>query len=318
MTVRLLPLLLCLLPIPVAAQGISDGLYAITTDGGAGTLEIVGDRGEIFIAGQGCSGGMSGTLNRAEQGMAFLEGRDGAQVCRISIEVDAAGMPGEIMEGEGCGYFHGMTCGFSGSVTGRDVPFDISAMDQGFNALAREERRSVQTVLRDRGHYRGSIDGATGPGTRLAIRAAAREDLAANPGLDLRRPSDVEAYLRSLMGASEAPEAPEAAQDEALPTEAAGASPPFAPKALDALETAWLGAWSCTDPLNGAPTQMTIDPDKISFSASDDVYRFEGIHQVSPGLVMLVTEGSPYFGLTDITETTITGYGIFGLFTCTR
>ena len=214
---RLLFVVFCHVSTMATAETISDGFYAITTDGGAGTLEIEGDRGEISVPGQGCSGGMSGSLSRVEQGMVFLEGRDGAQICNISIEVDASGMPGQIMEGNGCGYFHGMSCSFNGEVAGLDVPWDIEALDQGFNDLLREERRAVQAILRDRGHYSGGIDGTTGPGTRLAIRDAAREDLATRPGLDLRRPDAVEAYLLSLVAPLESAGGSEDASNEDTP-----------------------------------------------------------------------------------------------------
>ena len=37
-------------------------------------------------------------------------------------------------------------------------------------SLSRTERRAIQRILRDEGHYSGALDGLFGPGSRRAIR----------------------------------------------------------------------------------------------------------------------------------------------------
>ena len=53
--------------------------------------------------------------------------------------------------------------------------YGYSVIGQAFSEYSPASKRAIQTRLRAYGYYRGSIDGAFGPGTRSAIEAYARD-----------------------------------------------------------------------------------------------------------------------------------------------
>lgn len=182
------------------AQAPWDGAYRIVTDGARGTLTLNGGVGSISIAAPSCAGALDGTVTQAAPDLLVLSAR-GGQACSVALGL-AGGRVATIDQGPGCTFYHGASCAFSGQVDGPDVPADIAAIDAGLAAFVPEGRVWLQRVLTARGHYRGPLDGTTGPGTRGAIIEAARAAVAADPGLRLDTPAAVTRFLGGLSAAT--------------------------------------------------------------------------------------------------------------------
>lgn len=258
-------LLVAALPLAATAETLRDGLHAVVTDGGRGSLRISGGHAELAIAGERCFGGTEGPVSEVVDRMATFTNRQDGQSCTITLGIGDDGEPATLEEGSGCGYFHGASCGFSGRVTGREVPASIEAIDAGFNALSREARMEAQEALRARGTYTGAIDGATGPGTRRAVIDAARADLAGTPDLNLESAENVQTWLLSLTGpaASQAVQAPEAAPEPTNKPAVDAGNAQVRPEATTAESAevsgpAWIGEWHCETDVFDRPAHFTF------------------------------------------------------------
>jgi hypothetical protein len=178
--------------------GFQSGTYALRVDGGTGTLDLSPDRASVAIGGRGCTGGVSGVPRQpAPDRITFTE-QSGALSCTIDVAL-VDGKPKSFSGRRGCSDFSGASCSLVGEVTGREVPVDFGSVDSAFNALPMSLREQVQRELADRGLYRSAIDGAIGPGTRGAIRNAARA--ASNTGQSVRLDSEeaVRSFLNDLL-----------------------------------------------------------------------------------------------------------------------
>jgi hypothetical protein len=109
-------------------------------------------------------------------------------------------MPISTTDAGGCFAYRGASCGFTGTVIGRDVDVSIESIDAGFNARSQADRIEIQRALAASGHYAGSLDGLTGRGTRGALIDAARAEIENSPGLDLSTRSGVDGFIVSLIG----------------------------------------------------------------------------------------------------------------------
>jgi hypothetical protein len=195
--------LVSLAPGVLFAEGVTSGLYRLQVDGGEGSLKISDGAASIDITSSGrCSGSAEGLLSKVGDRLFALTDSRHGDVCRIEIEVDGGGLPISTADAGGCFAYRGASCGFHGSVLGRDVDVSISAIDAGFNALPREGRLEIQRALSEAGHYAGAIDGVTGRGTRGAIIAAARAVIATSLDVDLSTRPGVDAFLTELTGTS--------------------------------------------------------------------------------------------------------------------
>ncbi len=304
-----LALLACALPAAASADSLRDGLYRILTDGAQGTLEIRGDRASLGIAGTGCSGAVSGPISALRDGVATITDSAYGDICTITITADEDGLPGQIQE-SGCLAYSGAQCSFDGQVEGLDVAWTLEAVDAGFNGLERELRLQVQQALQARGHYRGGIDGAIGPGTRGAIVAAAREDLGTDAEIDLTGAEGARTYLLGLLEPTEA---------EPMPDDQA-AEPEAAAETADAEAPAWHGDWTCATDVFDDAARFTFEDGQATLHNLGATQRYADIRQIggrTDALQVEMMDGET-LGLFNIEPTSMIIVGSVGLFDCQR
>lgn len=241
--------LVYLAPSIVLADDLQSGLFRLQVDGGVGSLEIADGAASISIVSPGrCAGFAEGPLSKVGDALFALTDSSHGDVCRIEIEVDGNGLPISTADAGGCFAYSGASCGFHGSVLGREVAVSISAIDAGFNARSKADRIEIQRVLSAAGHYAGGLDGVTGRGTRGAIIDAAQAALETSPALDLSNRAGVDAFIISLIGEAGASE-PATTQAPAEKAQVPADEPAAATVASgDAAETdpvGFGGTWSC-------------------------------------------------------------------------
>jgi hypothetical protein len=215
MKLSVLSLSILLAPCAAFALDLQDGEYATVHDGAQGSLTIDGDFASIGMAAMGCSGSVKGPLTKSDDGSLVLTARDDGMVCEIEITESSSGLA-DLNSGPGCSYFSGASCGFSGVVTERTVSYTIEAIDAGFNSFNDEDRRAIQSSLKDADTYAGKIDGMTGQGTRLAIVEAAKKAFQDGATIDLKSSNGAKAFLAGLIStpAPVAAPTPQAADPE--------------------------------------------------------------------------------------------------------
>ena len=308
-----LALLACALPAAASADSLRDGLYRILTDGAQGTLEIRGDRASLGIAAPGCSGAVSGMLSSLRDGVATVTDRSYGDVCTITITADADGFPARLDE-SGCMAYSGAMCSFSGEVTGPDVAWTTEAVDAGFTGLSRELRLDVQRALQARGHYRGGIDGAIGPGTRGAIVGAAREDLGAGRAIDLSDEEAARGYMLALLAADQTVPGTQVATAEAP----ASPETPTAPSRENVAD--WRGDWSCQADFLDEEARFTFEEERATFHNLGITTRYSDIREIggrTDALEISMMDGER-LGLFNILPGSMIIAASVGIFDCRR
>ena len=71
-----------------------------------------------------------------------------------------------------------------------------------FNKLSKEQRKQLQSNLKDLGFYKSSIDGLYGKGTAGALTAYNKQNL---NGADLKKSKNVEKLFNVVLGLKPAP-----------------------------------------------------------------------------------------------------------------
>lgn len=97
-----------------SADIIPSGEYTGKGDGSDMTMTVEGEKVSIFISATGCMGNAEGLYSAKDDKTWIARMTDGTGACEITITDD--GTHYLINEGEGCSYFHGASCGFSGQV----------------------------------------------------------------------------------------------------------------------------------------------------------------------------------------------------------
>lgn len=102
-----------------SAEPIPAGEYRGFGDGAEMSMSITGNEFRISIAAAGCLGYAEGLHDQQDdqQGNKVWVARvtDGYEACEITITDD--GDHYRIEQGDGCTYFHGASCSFSGQVS---------------------------------------------------------------------------------------------------------------------------------------------------------------------------------------------------------
>lgn len=106
--------ILALSPAVVGAEPMPSGEYSGTGDGAEMSIVIDGDRFEVSVGGPGCMGFGKGEHIQTERNTWLAVIRDENSSCELSIV--KKGRQYLIEERSGCMYFHGASCGFSGTV----------------------------------------------------------------------------------------------------------------------------------------------------------------------------------------------------------
>jgi len=168
------PLLFSLLALFAApASALELGTYPVTAGQGSGELQVFRDTLEIAITGpDGCTGAGSGPLLRGAEGAWAAVLTTGTKQCVL------VGSPtGFSSVGDGCASMTTGSCQMAGTMTARGSvaaePIQVirPLLRGRFNRMDEEDRRAVQTLLAEQGHYAGRIDGAYGDGTESALFA---------------------------------------------------------------------------------------------------------------------------------------------------
>ena len=273
---KLASIALALLIAPGAsfALDLADGDYETINDGAEGVLSIRGDYASLGIGSGTCAGSVEGKLVKQSDGAIILQDRSDGQSCDITITESSTAIA-SMYSNEGCFYFHGASCEFSGTVTNLTVPFNIEAVDAGFASFDEGKRRSIQQYLIDGGFYSGGVDGKTGPGTRLAVREAANRSFVSDSNISLATPAGVTVFLEGLIR-------------DASPTPVQAVEPQSADEPVEELiqsetEVNFLGDWECY--ADGVETDTKVFDNH--FSITDDAIAWKEM-----GRTVNITEAS--------------------------
>lgn len=98
-----------------SAEPIPAGEYRGFGDGAEMSMSITGNEFSISIAAAGCVGYAEGLHRPFSDKIWVARVTDGFEACEITITDD--GDHYRIEQGDGCTYFHGASCGFSGQVS---------------------------------------------------------------------------------------------------------------------------------------------------------------------------------------------------------
>lgn len=232
--------LLSLLAAPAAA--LETGTYPVTpafgTEGG-GELRVLAGRVELSLSGpDGCTATGTGALLRGPSGAwaALLE--TAAEQC-VLIGTPTGFSP----LGEGCGSLVTGSCQMAGTISSASVedtpaaePVQVirSLLRGRFNRLEEADRRGVQALLSERGHYAGQIDGAYGDGTETALIALLQEMADRGEPVD----GNSTRFMTELMGRI-------AAEGRALSAPTVQPAAPVAAPSAGSAEPVYVGRWSC-------------------------------------------------------------------------
>lgn len=298
-------------PAMTAAQdAVQEGLYRLQTDGGQGTLTITNGQASLGVAGVMpgvCAGGIEGRLTQVEDGVARFSQTQDSLSCTVAMYLDPDGRPLSLEPGAGCTSFHGFSCSFAGEITGPDVPVSIEAIDAAFNARSPEERRAIQQILHHQGHYNGAIDGVTGVGTRSALIAFGRENVATDPTVSLGDRASVSRQLLALLGAK--PEVPSTVED---------APDTDVQQPLSAVP--FLGMWTCNTPGFDDNDVFEFGNDEVTIQMFEMTVTYDGFDVIgnrSNAYAVQLSDGVQ-LGLFDIASTTMIIMGEGMIFDCTR
>lgn len=179
------------------AAAIPSGTYEFVGDGATGEARVNGDQFEMGFGGQGCVGGVDGTLQPSANNFVIYKDIGGGDICKITISPFEDGY--YVDGGPGCTYFSGAMCSMTGSLTPISVAkaaprSDTAVLAASFKNQSDDFRKRMQTTLANEGHYKGAIDGAYGPGTEAAIKASA-----AASGIDVTTNDGVAKILGKLL-----------------------------------------------------------------------------------------------------------------------
>lgn len=255
MNARFSKFLLTIVFMSIAAHAsafeLTDGSYDTANDGARGTLTIKNGFASLGVSSGSCLGEIEGQIvDNGESGWSFSQS-DANASCTISLEPTVDGLAW-ISSGQGCSYYHGATCGFSGLVKQRAIAFSIAAVDAGFMQFSETDRKAIQSAMTVAGYYGGKIDGQTGPATREAIHNAAKATVASGGDIGLDDQAVVHEYLNGMIAVAVAEvqavgEVPlEAVETPVLAITAA-------PEA-SSIKESYLGRWSCVSKAMGAMT----------------------------------------------------------------
>lgn len=324
MRARALAALVSLVPGLALAEDVTSGLYRLQVDGAEGSLRISGGTASISVASPGrCAGSAEGPLSSAGSALFALTDARYGDVCRIEIEVDGKGLPISISDAGGCFAYHGASCGFDGSVVGRDVDVSIEAIDAGFNGRSQADRVEIQRVLKKAGDYVGDLDGVTGRGTRGAIIDAARAALETSPGIDLSTRSGVDAFLVGLIGEARASE-PATTQDPAPEAKVSADEPAAATvasrDAAEATPLGFAGAWSCDSDMFDEKAEFVFADGSVTLKNIGATMTHDALIEIggrSSAILLEMADGER-LGLFEITAETMIVMSNSEIFDCRR
>lgn len=228
--------LFTLLAAPAAA--LETGTYPITLpDGveGGGQIEVNSDFIEVFITGPGgCNAVGGGTLLRGPDGAWAALLNTGETKGRQCVLVGTS--TGFSPVGDGCRTLVTGSCELAGSITApvsQPVRVIRAILEGQFNRLDEAGRRGVQSLLAERGHYTGQVDGVYGDATEAALIALLQAMADRGETVDGNSTSFIREVMRGI-----------SAEGIALNAPAVSPAAPAAPSAESA-EPVYVGRWSC-------------------------------------------------------------------------
>lgn len=316
--------LVSLAPSIVLADDLQSGLFRLQVDGAEGSLRISEGAASISIASPGrCAGSAEGALSPAGRGVFTLTDARYRDICRVEIKADEDGRPISTVETGGCFAYHGASCGFDGTVIGRDVDVSISAIDEGFNARSKADRIEIQRVLSAAGHYAGGLDGVTGRGTRGAIIDAAQAALETSPGLDLSTRAGVDAFIISLIGevgASEPATTQAPAEAAQVPADEPAAATVASGDAAETDPVGFGGTWSCDSDMFDEQAEFIFADGSVTLKNIGATMTHEAPIEIggrSSSILLEVADGDR-LGLFEITAETMIVMSNGEIFDCRR
>jgi len=171
------PLFALLTLLATPALALEEGTYPVSSGDISGEIEVTDRWLNFFMTGPEenpdiCEVMGSGPILRGTNGdWAAIFETEGAPCVMIGNRATFSHV------GEGCALLTFGSCEMSGVFTGvsPDAGHPVKVIqifiEAPFSRLSLEERRAIQTLLKERNFYKGNIDGAYGPGTEAALIA---------------------------------------------------------------------------------------------------------------------------------------------------
>jgi hypothetical protein len=152
--------------IAAPAFALEEGTYPVTIGAGVGELEL----SERLLSLRVTSPASCEMSHRAR----LLRGPEGDWAGLIGEDCVLIGTRTDFQQiGAGCAAVIPPECELRGDITGdrtaKPVSVTPALLEWQFTRLPASDRRSIQRLLAREGHYKGSIDGAYGPGTEKAL-----------------------------------------------------------------------------------------------------------------------------------------------------
>ena len=151
---------------PVSAEPLPSGIYDVISDGGEGRVSVVGQLVKITVRNPNCSGSLTGVYSEESDNAWNVDVDSDMGLCTVAFIKQGQSYA---IDETNCGYFHGTSCAFAGSMVQTGGSSEPAAMRAAFENFEPNMLKAIQDVFVQLGLYHGGGGGAYGPATAAAL-----------------------------------------------------------------------------------------------------------------------------------------------------